>query len=172
MQEKEIHIRDYIRVILKRKAIVFTFFLITFLVVVIGTFTATPQYFAFTKVLIEKNEGNPLYGGRYYSTEDLQFVETQSQIIKSKNVARKVVKNLALGKNYLSYFPDKQKNPGFLQTMTGKIKNFVKDFINNDSEKFAATNAIPAPPGDEYQVLDNLRRNGLVESANYLHSLI
>ena len=58
MQEQEIHLRDYIRVIRKRKSIVVTFFLITFLVVVIGTFTATPLYRASTKILVEKNEAN------------------------------------------------------------------------------------------------------------------
>ncbi|GAA4955404.1 hypothetical protein GCM10023314_31410 [Algibacter agarivorans] len=28
------------------------------------------------------------------------------------------------------------------------------------------------PDLDEYEVLDNLRKNGLIDSANYLHSLI
>jgi capsular exopolysaccharide synthesis family protein len=60
-------------------------------------------------------------------------------------VTRKVVKNLDLEKNYQSYFPDKQISPGFLQTVTAKIKDFIKS-----RNKIAAqdTVAIPAPPGD------------------------
>ncbi|KPJ97421.1 MAG: hypothetical protein AMJ60_11245, partial [Desulfobacterales bacterium SG8_35] len=146
MQEREIHIRDYIRLISKRKSTIFTFFLVTFLVVVIATFTATPKYLASTKVLIETNETDPLYANRSrYSPVDLQFIETQIQIITSKSVARKVVKNLDLEKNYQSYFPDKQISPGFLQTVTAKIKDFIKS-----RNKIAAqdTVAIPAPPGD------------------------
>jgi capsular exopolysaccharide synthesis family protein len=130
---------------------VFTFFLITFLVVAVGTFTATPQYLASTKVLIEKNEANPLLGGRYYSTEDRQFIETQSQIITSKSVARKVVKILDLGKYYQNYFPDRQKSPGFLQTVIGPIK----DFIKGANENIAGSETAPAPPGDGYEVSDN-----------------
>ena len=52
--EKEIHLRDYLRIVQKRKTIVITFFIITFVLVVMATFTATPQYNAATKVLIEK----------------------------------------------------------------------------------------------------------------------
>jgi len=152
MEEKGKHIHDYIQVISKRKVVIFTFFLITFLVVVIVTFTATPQYLASTKVLIEKNESNPLYGGYTYYREDRQFIETQSQIITSKSVARKVVKNLDLGKNYQSYFPDMQKGPGFLQVVTAKIKDFIKS-----GSKIAAQDKkeIPVPFDDEYEVLEN-----------------
>jgi uncharacterized protein involved in exopolysaccharide biosynthesis len=152
MQEKDIHVRDYIRVILKRKPTIATFFVITFLVVVIGTFTMTPQYLGSTKVLIEKNETDPLYANRYrYSPVDLQFIETQIQIITSKSVARKVVKNLDLGKNYQSYFPEKQMGPGFLQVATAKIK----DFIKRGSDILPDTAAISAPPGDGYEVSEN-----------------
>ena len=147
MQKPEIHLRDYIRIILKRKATVFSFFLITFLVVVVGTFTTTPRYLASTKVLIEKNEVNPLLGGRYYTPRDYEFIETQSQIITSKSVARRVVKILDLGKNYQSYFPDMQKNPGFLQKMAGKIKSFTK---SKNGEIFSSE-AASATPIDGYE---------------------
>jgi capsular exopolysaccharide synthesis family protein len=165
MEEKEIHLRDYIRVILKRKATIFTFFLITLIVVSIGTFTATPQYQASTKVLVEKNESNPLYGRMYYSTDDSEFFETQSQIITSKNVARKVVKNLNLGKNFKSYFPNEKENPGFLQTVTG----FIKDFLKGVGKDRANTEAAPAPPNDmdevsEYDWIADIIRYRLVVS--------
>jgi capsular exopolysaccharide synthesis family protein len=149
MQKKEIHLRDYIQVILKRKSTVLVFFLITFLLAIIGTFTATPQYLASTKVLIEKNETNPLFGGKYYYTpQDLEFIETQIQIITSKSVARKVIKNLDLGKNYQSYFPDMQKSPGFLQTVAQKIT----DFIKSGSDELVATGSASATLGDGYEI--------------------
>jgi capsular exopolysaccharide synthesis family protein len=151
MLNKEIHLRDYIRVILKKKSIIITFFLITFMVVVVGTFTATPQYLASTKVFIEKNEVNPLYGGRYYTPEDMQFNETQSQIIKSKSVARKVVKNLELGKYFKSYFPDEFAKPGFLQIVVGKIKKSVGDFINSAKKRSDLTEVVSAPSDEGYE---------------------
>ena len=154
MQEKEIHIRDYIRVILKRKSTIFSFFLMTFLVAIIGTYTATPKYMASTKVLIEKDETNPLFGGRNYSSVDLRFYETQIQIITSKNVARKVVKNLDLEKNYQNYFPDQQKSPGFLRTVTGQIKELIKGIGQSLDNSESAT--APSEDGSEVSEIDRI----------------
>ncbi len=169
MQKQEIHLRDYIRIILKRKSIVSIFFLITFLLVIIGTFTATPQYIASTKVLIEKNEVNPLFGGKYYNApQDIEFIETQIGIITSKSVARKVVKNLDLGKNYQSYFPDNQRSPGFLQIVAGKIKNFIK----SGSGELVATESASATLGDGYEnweydwIAETISSNLSVEPVN------
>jgi len=104
MEEREIHLRDYIRIIKKRRFTVCTFFIITFLVVFIGTFTAAPVFRASTKVLIEKSEANPL--GQSYPIHfmDPEFLETQVHIIKSLSVADRVVKLLALDTKYRSDF--------------------------------------------------------------------
>ena len=151
MQEREIHIRDYFRVILKRKSVVFSFALITFLVVTIATFTTTPQYLASTKVLIEKNTANQLYGGYYYFRDDQLFIETQTQIITSKSVSRKVVKNLDLEKNYKSYFPEKNKDPGFLRMVALRSKAFINDMITSVDGKSAESEAsqVQTDEGDE-----------------------
>ena len=111
-----------------------------------------PQYRAYTKVLIEKNESNPLYARYIYSDQqDLQFIETQSQIIKSKKVARKVVKNLNLEKHYQSYFPDEFKKPGFMQIVIGQVKNAMRSLRVESS----ATEKAFDPPGDGDEVDEN-----------------
>lgn len=104
MEEKEIHLRDYFRVIKKRSYTLYTFFIISFILVLIGTYTATPVYMASTKVLIEKSEPDPLSMRYYYTPYDPEFLETQYQIISSYRVARKVVDLLALDKKYEDYF--------------------------------------------------------------------
>jgi predicted nucleic acid-binding protein len=55
--------------------------------------------------------------------------------------------------------------------------NFIADLIDlNQSKAVAAFRKLVLykrnPDLDEYQVLDNLRRNGLIKSADYLHSQI
>ena len=154
MQKQEIHLRDYLRVILKRKSTVLIFLVITLLLVAVGTFTATPIYQASTKVLIEKNEINPLSGGRLYSQQDLQFIETQRQIITSKSVARKVVKILDLGKNYQSYFPDEQKKSGFLRALTGKINDFIKKISNSENPELVSAKSLSVKPIDGFENLE------------------
>ena len=109
MEEREIHLRDYLRTIYKRRYTVYTFFIIVFAVVLIGTLSTAPIYKATTAVLIEKVEPSNLsMMYPYYFSYDPAFYETQYQLIKSASVARKVVEMLDLEKTYESYFPDKK----------------------------------------------------------------
>jgi capsular exopolysaccharide synthesis family protein len=104
MQNREVHLRDYLRVINKRRSTVYTFFIIVFAVVLIGTFTVTPVYKAKTKLLIEKVEPSSLIKDYGYAQFDPEFYATQYQLIKSTNVSRKVVEMLKPDKAFGSYF--------------------------------------------------------------------
>jgi len=111
MEEREIHLRDYLKIVYKRRYTVLTFFAIVFIVVLIGTLSSIPVYQAASKVLIEKVEpGNFSMPYPYYSLYEPEFYETQYQLIRSKSVARKVVKMLSLEKTYGSYFKDSMKS--------------------------------------------------------------
>ncbi len=97
VREKEIHLRNYLRVIAKRRYTVYTFFGIVFALTLIITFSATPIYTATTKVLVEKNERTAMTAlNPYYVDYDPDFNETQYQLIKSFSVAHRVVRMLAL----------------------------------------------------------------------------
>ena len=92
LREKEIHLKDYLNIVRKRKLIVFSFFIITFTVVLIITLTATPIYEASTRLLIEKTNAAALMPNYSYVQYDPEFLQTQAQIITSFPVAKKVVK--------------------------------------------------------------------------------
>ena len=97
--EKEIHLRNYLRVIIKRRHTVYTFFAIVFAVTLIVTFSTTPMYTATTKVLIEKNERAKMTAlDPYYMDFDPDFNETQYQLIKSFSVAQRVVSMITPGR--------------------------------------------------------------------------
>jgi len=110
MTEKEIHLRDYLRVVARRKSTVITFFVITVLVTVLATYTATsrPVYQAAARAVIERNVAYSLTGHRYdgYSGYDPEFLHTQTQIIKSQGVAEKVVDAIGAEQMYEAYFPE------------------------------------------------------------------
>src|SRR3990172_11953042 len=100
IDEKEIHLRNYLRIIIKRQYTVYTFFAIVFALTLIKTFSTTPVYTATTKVLIEKNERAKMTAlNPYYMDYDPDFNETQYQLIKSFSVAQRVVKMVALDQN-------------------------------------------------------------------------
>ncbi|MCP3875022.1 MAG: polysaccharide biosynthesis tyrosine autokinase [Desulfobacteraceae bacterium] len=114
---KEIHIRDYIQVILKRKNSAITFFTITVVVTIIAALTSSsiPMFTATTDVMIEKNNTVSLTGYRYAGYNyDPFFTTTQSHIISSAKVAKKVVDSLGSEKIYDSFFPKTEFEKSFL----------------------------------------------------------
>lgn len=123
MEEKEIHLRDYLRIIGKRKGTIATFFLITIITVIIATFTTTPLYLASTKVIIERNTSNSLTSNYRYTPYDPEFLETQHQLIKSAVVVEKVVKILNPEKVYDAFFSEKKEKTSYINN----IKNWAKD---------------------------------------------
>jgi capsular exopolysaccharide synthesis family protein len=112
VEEQEIHIRDYLRILYKRKNTVIAFFYIVVTVVVTKTLLATPIYQATTRALIEKSQPQNLsLVNSYYMPWDPEFYETQVQIVKSVAIAEKVVEMLSLVEKYDSYM--KEDEPGF-----------------------------------------------------------
>jgi polysaccharide biosynthesis transport protein len=126
IEEKEIHLRDYLRIILKRRYTALTFFIIVSVIVVIGTLSSTPIYQASAKVLIEKVEpANLAMLYPYYAPYEPEFYETQFQIIKSTSVARKVVATLSLENTYESYFKGRKFSPGLQKSKADILANII-----------------------------------------------
>ncbi len=122
LREKEIHLRDYLNILSKRRFIVFSIFIITFTVVLISTLTATPIYEASTRLLIEKTNASPLMPHYGYVQYDPEFLQTQAQIITSYPVAKKVVKQLNLEQTYDSYVAGMDESGFSLNAVVGWIK--------------------------------------------------
>ncbi|MFH0785376.1 MAG: polysaccharide biosynthesis tyrosine autokinase [Pseudomonadota bacterium] len=123
--EQEVNIREYLLILRKRKNIVFTLLAVIFLLTVITTFSTTPVYTSATDVLVERNHASTGLENPYYSY-DPDFLETQSAIIKSAKVARRVVDSLKLATTYRSFFLEiKQDTPSFF----GNIKTGLKDLV-------------------------------------------
>ncbi|MBU1170369.1 MAG: polysaccharide biosynthesis tyrosine autokinase [Proteobacteria bacterium] len=136
MQEKEIHLRDYIRVLRKRKQTVFTFFIITVTLVLIGVLTTSqePMYQASTRVLVEKSDPSSLIEGSssYYRSWDPEFLETQAQIITSSSVALKVVKTLSLDTTYKHLFFEDEEEGHNSFSMVSTVINWVRSLTRPD----------------------------------------
>ncbi len=136
MEEKtELHLRDYLRVIDKRRYTIGTFFLVVFIVVLVATLSSTPVYQATTKVLIEKNEPTNLSAlNFYYAPYDPDFAETQYQLIRSQAVALKVVNLLSLDKTYDSYFGGQGRG-------AGSVGGWLRGLLRGSSRHAGAADA-------------------------------
>lgn len=127
--EQEIHLRDYLLILQKRKFIVLTLLALVFLTTAIVTFSTTPIYTSAVEVLIERNRGTPGLESQYYYY-DPDFLETQSSIVKSAKVARRVVDSLKLATTYRSYFLEEKKDePSFFASIRAGIRESLGSLL-------------------------------------------
>ncbi|HIJ57208.1 MAG TPA: polysaccharide biosynthesis tyrosine autokinase [Deltaproteobacteria bacterium] len=123
-QEEQIDLRDYLRVLLKRRWLIFTIFMIVVLTVAIHTFSATPIYQATARIVIEKENPNvvSIQEVMAVDTTGSDYYQTQYKIIESRTVAREVIKRLDL-ENSLEFFPPPKDD------IISNAKQWVQDII-------------------------------------------
>lgn len=134
--QEEIHLRDYWKVVLKRRNSVLTFFSVIVIIVTIGTLTTTPVYKATTRVLIDREYKNLAEIKEvYYDPYSEDFYQTQYELIKSTATAMRVVKNLNLEQN--PEFNPALKKPeiGLFQSFLGGIKNIFRSGSKTDKNE-------------------------------------
>ncbi len=148
MEEREIHLREYFRTLIKRRYIFFSFFVMAFIFILLWTFSTTPLYMATTKVLIEKSGAGDIPGSNfYYMPYDPDYYETQYQLIKSTSVARRVVKMLSLEKTYESYFTDKNQGNNIIRSTLKWFKHIFSLFLHIGGVNESQTGTLDNNPG-------------------------
>ena len=118
--EEEIHLRDYLQIILRRKWIVITFLVTVLTTVTIGTFLMRPQYKATVMIKIDKENPNILTFKDVVAVErpEEDYYQTQYKVLKSRNLARRVIRQMKLDAN-----PEFAKQPeGIKQAASSFLK--------------------------------------------------
>ncbi|OGW52739.1 MAG: hypothetical protein A2Y81_10285 [Nitrospirae bacterium RBG_13_43_8] len=133
---EEVHLRDYLNVILKRKRIVLVFSICIVIITVILTFMMTPLYKSTAVVRIEGESPNVLsVNGVTGVPLGADYYQTQYEILKSQSLAEKVIRNLSLDKNKdflpVQSIPDKAKELIFNNTL-GLLSRLYSSFIVSD----------------------------------------
>lgn len=123
-KEEQIDLRDYFRVLMKRRWTIISVFMLVVLTVAIHTFTATPIYQATSRVVIEKENPNLVSIQEVMAVDATgsDYYQTQYKILESRAVAREVIKRLDLA-NSTEFFPEPKDD------VVSNIKNGVKDSI-------------------------------------------
>jgi succinoglycan biosynthesis transport protein ExoP len=111
-EEKEINLRDYWKVIRKRRWTIFAFFLIVVVTTAIGTFTMRPIYRATAMILINKENPQIVNFKEVVTvnTMDLDYYQTQYRILESRTLAKKVAHTLRLGE-HPEFLPQPETSP-------------------------------------------------------------
>lgn len=94
-EEQPLHLTDYIRIIYRGRWLIILSFLTVFAATVIYTFTADPVYEASSVLLIETNDSmdRALFNLTTLGTQ-ANVLNNQIEILKSRNVAERVVRRL------------------------------------------------------------------------------
>ncbi|OQY55940.1 MAG: hypothetical protein B6245_19020, partial [Desulfobacteraceae bacterium 4572_88] len=110
LKEQEIDLRNYFRILAKRKWIIITCFSIAALIGIIRAFTAIPVYLAKAQMVIERENPNLVSIQEVMSVDSTgsDYYQTQYKIIASRSVARDVITRMGL-ENSQEFFP-KPKN--------------------------------------------------------------
>lgn len=95
---EEIHLRDYIRILAKRKWLIISSFIVIFASTALFTFTMEPVFEASAKIVIEKENPNVVSIQEVLALDanDSDYSQTQFEILQSRTVARKVIERLDL----------------------------------------------------------------------------
>jgi len=145
IEEEEMSLQDYIRVLFKRKWTVFTVIITALLAVLIVNFFMSPVYKATTTILISQSgaqqaifggvEGNPIFGGA-------DEIETSIEILKSYSIAQGVAERLPADifeKVQAENYEKKKESFGglinILDRLYSKIKNVVASIIVVNKDK-------------------------------------
>jgi len=98
--DEGIHFRDLWRVVVKRKWVLISAFLIVLVTALVATMMATPIYRATITLKIEREASRVIdfKGGRVDPEEigDIEFYRTQYELLKSRTLAERVVEQLNL----------------------------------------------------------------------------
>ncbi len=123
---EEIHLRDYLRVLAKRKWLIGAVFMLILASTTLFTFTMDPVYEAVSKIVIEKENPNVVSIQEVFEMDgaDSDYAQTQFEILQSRSVARKVVERLALGQS-------EEFNPAPKDDIVSRGKQALRDGLDS-----------------------------------------
>jgi succinoglycan biosynthesis transport protein ExoP len=106
-EEKEVNLRDYWKIIQKRRWIIIAFFLIVWIATAVGTFTMKPIYRGTVTIQINKENPQIVDFKEIFAvnTMDMDYYQTQYKILESRTLARRVIQTLKLSE-HLEFRPN------------------------------------------------------------------
>ncbi|KKL87685.1 hypothetical protein LCGC14_1932240, partial [marine sediment metagenome] len=153
---EEVHLRDYLEVIARRKWLIFGFLALVFISTLIFTLTATKIYKA--NAVIEANRDAPRVTKFEEVTAALasarEFYQAQVSMLKSTTLIQRVIDKMNLGEHpVLSLAKDGKEK----KSARASIKEFVRSLIPQKKEETAKRPVIPK---------ETLKQQGLIGFVN------
>ena len=118
-QELGIEIREYLRILNKRKWIVISITLAVLALGALRTLMVTPLYTSTVRLQIDRNATEVIKGGEVTPAEDasFEFLKTQYELLQSRTMAERVASALKLGEDDDFFKPREFSIIGYLKSL-------------------------------------------------------
>ncbi len=143
-EEKEVHLRDYWKIVWKRRWIVLALFLIVLITTAVATFTMKPLYRGTASIQINKENPQVMEFKEIFSVNmwDSDYYQTQYKVLESRTLAKRVIQTLKLSEH-----PEFQPKP--LTAFQQWKSNFLKPiFTLFTSSRIASSKKKDVPEQD------------------------
>lgn len=139
---KDVHLSDYINVIVRRKWIVLTYILAVVIATAVFTYTRTPLYKSSSVLRIEKDNQYALpFSGLPGGNVGIDYYTTQYEILKSQTLAERVIQRLDLSNNK-GFLPEEGNASAFKKTVVMSIMapvTFVSSLFGSETAEVATS---------------------------------
>jgi succinoglycan biosynthesis transport protein ExoP len=128
-EEKEVHLRDYWRVVRKRAWVVLAVFLIAVVVTAVKTFSTKPLYRGTATIQINIENPQVVDFKEIFTINmwAMDYYQTQYKILESRSLASRVVDRLRLW-NHPEFLPQSQS---VLQKLKSDIRSFISEVFRS-----------------------------------------
>ncbi len=151
-QQEELHLRDYLGVIAKRKWIVLTFLASVMVTTAIFTFMMIPVYKSTVVIKIDKQGPNVIPYQGLTPELDAEHTETQREILKSRSLAERVIRKLNLDKRK-GFLPVESGPSAMISAVTAPIKGVIRGAMSlvssDERKKRSEAGVLKSNPYDE-----------------------
>jgi succinoglycan biosynthesis transport protein ExoP len=129
----EINLRDYWKVIQKRRWTIASFFLIVLIVTGVTTFTMKPVYRATATLQINKENPQIVDFKEIFpvNTTDMDYYQTQYKVLESRSLARRVIHSLTLSEHQ-EFLP---KPPTLFQKWKNDLFASFSNFVGSSDKE-------------------------------------
>jgi succinoglycan biosynthesis transport protein ExoP len=136
-EEKEIHLRDYWRVIRKRQWMIVVLVLIAVVITAVKFFTTKPVYRGTATIQINIETAQIIDFKEIFTvnTWAMDFYQTQYKILESRNLARRVIRSLKLS-----------EHPDFLPQPPTPFQQWRSNAMKTAVDLFKSLNIFGPPP--------------------------
>jgi succinoglycan biosynthesis transport protein ExoP len=131
---EEVHLRDYLDVIFRRRWLVISFLMLTFISTLILTLASPKIYKASSSIEVSPQDQKVTKFEEVVGSEVRvqEFYQTQVDLLQNNELARRVIETLELAENpTVKEMSEGGSNPGLVE----KIKTWLKTVISSEKEK-------------------------------------